>query len=970
MFGQSQFWWRRLSYQPAAVLIASVVFCCLASSLPAADWPMWRHDSARTAVSPDSLPADLHLQWVREFPPLKPAFHSARLQFDLGYEPVILGKLIFLGSSRNDAVTAFDLDSGAERWQFFADGPVRFAPVAWKSFVYFGSDDGHLYCLNARDGTLRWKFRAAPSSRKLLGNERLISVWPVRGGPVPADGKIYFAAGVWPMEGVFVYALDAESGQVIWLNDRAGYLYGQHPHAAEAFGGLSPQGYLVINGDELIVPCGSAMPARFDRQTGKLIAFELPKPGRLPGGWFAAVDPETAKDRRRGKIAYDSEISREKHEDKVQQSEGIPGLQSTVTLGDRKLSFKDGFTNVAGTVHTMLAADGKLLVVTREGGLYCFARKMASPKRHPKADTVLSRPSDGWREKAAGVLDTTGARHGYALVLGLGSGRLAEELAAQSDLRIIAVDPDAAKVSVWRKRLDAAGLYGTRIAVHAGDPLDFGFPPYCASLVVSEDLAAAGFKPGTSFVARVFAALRPFGGVACLGLSSANRGEFQRAVKQARLESAEVRTAGELTLLTRVGALAGAVNYTGDWTSPDPLVKAPLGVLWFDDALGHFKRSPQPKFIDGIMVSQPKDWNSGLKRPYPLLPTVFSDVYTGRVLSEPEATPLRKRFPNPDPAVPTLLQYRPHGFTGDPYKPIMPSPGERINPLTGATEPRTFPRSYGCDGGIDYGYLYTMRSGTAAFYDKRNESGIINISGPRSGCSNSVIPANGVLNVPFFYEGCTCSYPLPVGLALVNMPEEYEQWTAWGPGPTNNVQRVGINLGAPGDRMTDDGTLWLDHPSVGGPSPALVVRTEPANPPSFYRHSLWVEGGRGWPWVAASGVEGLKTLTLEGLKTSPFTVRLHFLEPRETSAGRRVFHVSLQGKQVLSKLDIVGEAGGRMRSLVKELQAVPVDGALTVALTPVAGETILCGVEVIAEGLKPGPVPTLAERRVTAGLVR
>ena len=90
---------------------------------------------------------------------------------------------------------------------------------------------------------------------------------------------------------------------------------------------------------------------------------------------------------------------------------------------------------------------------------------------------------------------------------------------------------------------------------------------------------------------------------------------------------------------------------------------------------------------------------------------------------------------------------------------------------------------YGCDGGFNYGNLYTMRSGTAAFYDLKSESGTINISGPRSGCTNSIIPANGVLNVPYFYEGCTCSYPLPMGLSLISMPETFEQWMSWGEVP-------------------------------------------------------------------------------------------------------------------------------------------------------------------------------------------
>ena len=30
-----------------------------------------------------------------------------------------------------------------------------------------------------------------------------------------ADGVVYFAAGIWPSEGIFVYALDARSGEVL-----------------------------------------------------------------------------------------------------------------------------------------------------------------------------------------------------------------------------------------------------------------------------------------------------------------------------------------------------------------------------------------------------------------------------------------------------------------------------------------------------------------------------------------------------------------------------------------------------------------------------------------------------------------------------------------------------------------------------------------------------------------------------------
>ena len=59
-----------------------------------------------------------------------------------------------------DSVTALDSETGEERWTFFADGPVRFAPLAWEGKVYFVSDDGCLYCLSADEGRLLWKFCA------------------------------------------------------------------------------------------------------------------------------------------------------------------------------------------------------------------------------------------------------------------------------------------------------------------------------------------------------------------------------------------------------------------------------------------------------------------------------------------------------------------------------------------------------------------------------------------------------------------------------------------------------------------------------------------------------------------------------------------------------------------------------------------------------------------------------------------
>ena len=939
---------KRRSVSAPVLAISGLILFFVAPVSSAHDWPMWRCDSARSAEAPQALPEEMHVLWERQFAKLKPAYRTKRIQFDAGYEPVVLGKTVFLASSRNDSLTALDTETGKEKWRFYTDGPIRLAPVAWNGRVFLGSDDGHLYCLATADGRLLWKLQAVPSARKLLGNGRLISVWPVRGGPVLHHGKIFFAAGVWPFEGVFIYSLDAETGKVVWLNDESGYLYGQQPHNAESLGGITPQGYLLVAGNELIVPCGQAMPARFDLQTGKLLSFELPNAGRKPGGWFASADV------RRGEVVLDAAVNRDLHEDKVYQGPGKPDVRSTIRAGQEVYRFDDGFPGVEGPIHSMLAADEKLFVVTPDGKLYCFSpKKPTTPARYPiEPRTPRAQP----RDEPAFVkqaLDAVDGRHGYALVLGIPDPSLLDTLITRTEFQVIAVDTDAAKIDSLRRQFDAAGLYGDRISLHAAKPGEIEFPPYMASLAVVNNSQWLTARDVAQIEASDLDFLRPHGGTACLKLLNAEHARLVAASKVA--ESMTVERTGKMTAVRRHGALPGSVNYSGGWSSPDERVKAPLGVLWFDDTVAHFKRSPQPMFVDGLVVSYSKDWmarhREGKKTPYMLLPRVLSDAFTGRVLAADEAHAAGADLPARDREALQPNQYRPP-YQPDDWKPEKPSAGHRINPMTGEKEPRSFPKSYGCDGGVDYGHLYTMRSGTAAFYDKRLESGTHYISGTRSGCTNSVIPACGLLNVPYFYEGCTCSYPLPVGLALVSMPPEYEQWAAWGPGKATDIRRVGVNLGAPGDRMTEAKTLWLDYPSRGGPSPQLEIEVQPPGAQFYYRHSLWIEGGTGWPWVGASGVQGASEITISGLKSATFTVRLYFADPEHDKPGQRQFDIGVNGRAVAENFDIVQAAGGRMRTVVQRYENIEIDGSLRINLKPRQGEPILSGIEIVAAGLE------------------
>ena len=612
-------------FRISIVCVLAALACCAGRAL-AADWPTWRHDARRSAVTDERLPAELHLRWVRELPKLEPAWpDQRRMRFDVAYEPVVKGRTLFIASPRTGSVTAYDTASGAETWRFYADAPVRFAPVAWKDRLYFASDDGYLYCLKSGDGSLVWKFRGGRSDRKVLGNGRVISMWCARGGPVVADGRIYFAAGIWPMMGVFIYALDAETGGVVWENDSSAFMFMLQPHTSPAFAGVAPQGCLVAAGEKLLVPNGRAVPACFDRETGRLEYYHLAKYGKIgshavasngtyyfSGGRFFDVDNGT------GGLAltkdwkpYDDSVTPVMDDNvsytvwqgrlralKIEMGEvtdrlGTPYLAPVaeelwrIEAGDRvhlkagpRLFTTDNESIMAVTVpeaegepeisweaaleaepHSVIAADGKLFVSTLNGTVLCFGGERFTSATYLNAPRLRPDVDDDAARRAADVLTRTGVTEGYCVAFGLTDGRLVEELARQSKLHVIAMDADAEKVDRVRRRLDATGLLGERVEILCADPRELELPPYLASLVVSEDLKSGGSVPESRLMEQVMTVLRPYGGVACLPVVRESHDTFARAMRELFAVETVTRK-GDYTLVTREGALRGA----GDWT--------------------------------------------------------------------------------------------------------------------------------------------------------------------------------------------------------------------------------------------------------------------------------------------------------------------------------------------------------------------------------------------------------------------
>ncbi len=294
--------------------------------------------------------------------------------------------------------------------------------------------------------------------------------------------------------------------------------------------------------------------------------------------------------------------------------------------------------------------------------------------------------------------------------------------------------------------------------------------------------------------------------------------------------------------------------------------------------------------------------------------------------------------------------------------------GERqthLHPVVEEQEPWTWISALRC-GTQNYSeHLITFRSGAAGIADLAHNGGSGNIPGFRPGCTNNLVVADGMLNAPEYSRSCSCSYQLQTSLGLVHMPEaEWWSFNHMSDPVPGTIKNFGINFGAPGTRLAEsENVLWVEYPHVGGPAPAIPMELKTNGVKEIFRQHLSVieEENNGYRWVAASGVEGVSSLRLEGLfndnsnpSGSTYTVRLHFAEPVKIAAGKRVFDVLLQGEKVLQSLDIVEKAGGARNVFVARIEGASPDanGGLTLDFVPSPDserEPLLSGVDVQLE---------------------
>ena len=288
----------------------------------------------------------------------------------------------------------------------------------------------------------------------------------------------------------------------------------------------------------------------------------------------------------------------------------------------------------------------------RTSPIYDFEMDFNATVAPLKTPTAAPYPDDALTalcaRAAEGILRDTGVTKGYALDYGCGDGRLALELARRSELNVVGITEDEEAADAARRRLQAAGLYGSRVTIIARPLTRLPHAKQTFNLVVSTEALLGRDLPGSS--SEVFRVLRPSGGTALLGLSS---NLTQTLPNAAALEAwAQAGLPGSGATLEALqgrgvrlarGPLAGA----GEWShtygdagatasSHDTLLKASsMQLQWFGNPgprgfLDRENRSSPPLVKNGFYYVQGNNRLAAL------------DAYNGRALWSLEIPNLRR----------------------------------------------------------------------------------------------------------------------------------------------------------------------------------------------------------------------------------------------------------------------------------------------------------------------------------------
>ena len=146
-------------------------------------WPMFHHDLTHTGYSTSAGSTTNNTLWT----------------YTTGAQVIsssaVVGGFVYVGSL-DDNVYCLDAANGSFVWSYTTGNAVYSSPAVFGGLVYVGSDDDNVYCLNAANGSLVWSYTTGDA---------------VESSPAVVGGLVY--VGSYDHN---VYCLDAANGSLVW----------------------------------------------------------------------------------------------------------------------------------------------------------------------------------------------------------------------------------------------------------------------------------------------------------------------------------------------------------------------------------------------------------------------------------------------------------------------------------------------------------------------------------------------------------------------------------------------------------------------------------------------------------------------------------------------------------------------------------------------------------------------------------
>jgi len=154
------------------------------NSYTVGQWAMFHHDPLHSGSSESNytLPKG-QLQWT---------FTTGG---SIKSSPAVVDGIVYFGSN-DGKIYAVNADTGAEIWHVQTESFVQSSPAVVDGVVYAGSNDGRLFAINAKTGERIWTFRTP---------------YTITASPAVAGGMVFFGA-----DDSKIYALDALTGAERW----------------------------------------------------------------------------------------------------------------------------------------------------------------------------------------------------------------------------------------------------------------------------------------------------------------------------------------------------------------------------------------------------------------------------------------------------------------------------------------------------------------------------------------------------------------------------------------------------------------------------------------------------------------------------------------------------------------------------------------------------------------------------------